>query len=80
GQKFGDPGFYFVVHNGASAWARYVRSLKEAIHIYPGEDGGARADHRLTLWGFTFLRLHYRMRHRPHANAAEELRAGISAP
>jgi hypothetical protein len=42
-------------------WARYVRSMRETITVYA--DGGAvRADHVLTLWGLTFLRLHYRLR------------------
>jgi hypothetical protein len=63
GEKFGDPGFYFVVHAGPRmAWARYVRSLKETIHLHPSERDTVRADHVLWLWGIQFLRLHYRMR------------------
>ncbi len=62
GENFGDPGFYFVVHEGGgSAWARYVRSLKEEIHVYAAETGSVRADHTLWIWGARFLRLHYRM-------------------
>jgi hypothetical protein len=34
GQRFGDPGFYFVVHAGnGAAWARYVRGMRETIHF-----------------------------------------------
>jgi hypothetical protein len=63
GEKFGDAGFYFTVHTGAdSVWVRYVRSLRESIHVFPAEAGVVRADHVLHLWGFTFLNLHYRMR------------------
>ncbi|HEY4362730.1 MAG TPA: hypothetical protein VGN17_17305 [Bryobacteraceae bacterium] len=63
GKRFGDPGFYFVVHSERGrGWARYVRSLKETIRVYASEGGGARADHFLSLWGVRFLRLHYRMR------------------
>jgi hypothetical protein len=63
GVTFGDPGFYFVVHEGSGMiWARYVRSLKEEIHVYDAESGTVRADHTLWMWGMTFLRLHYRMR------------------
>jgi hypothetical protein len=63
GTKFGDPGFYFLVHGGYGvAWARYVRSLKESIRVYPAEPETVRADHVLWLWGMQFLRLHYRMR------------------
>jgi hypothetical protein len=65
GNKFGDPGFYFVVHDGAgTVWARYVPSLKEEIRVYPGETGTVRTDHTLWIWGVKFLRLHYRIRRR----------------
>lgn len=63
GQRFGDPGFYFVVYNGtANPWARYIRSLRETIKVYEAEPGAVRADHNLWIWGQQFLRLHYRMR------------------
>jgi hypothetical protein len=65
GNRYGDPGFYFVVHDGSGTiWARYVHSLQEEIRVYPGEPGIVRADHTLWLWGIKFLRLHYRMRRR----------------
>ncbi|MBI2688201.1 MAG: hypothetical protein HYX27_18000 [Acidobacteria bacterium] len=65
GREFGDPGFYFVVQDGnGAAWARYVRNMKETIHVYSAEADTARADHDLRLWGMRFLRLHYRMRRR----------------
>jgi hypothetical protein len=70
GRRFGDPGFYFTVQKAPGwVWARYVRSLKETIHVFPGENELIRADHVLTYFGATFLRLHYRMR-----------RAGFSSP
>lgn len=63
GGRFGDPGFYFFVESEPGhGWARYVSSLKESIHVYPDERGTLRADHDLRIWGFRFLRLHYRMR------------------
>lgn len=64
GKRFGDPGFYLTVRASAGhVWARYLRSLKESIRVYPDADGaGARADHHLSLWGARFLSLHYRMR------------------
>ena len=65
GNAFGDPGFYFVVHdNDGMVWARYVESLEEEIRVYAAESGTVRADHTLWLWGIKFLRLHYRMRRR----------------
>lgn len=65
GERFGDPGFYFVVHDGkGAAWARYVASMKEEIRVFAAERDTVRADHFLRLWGIQFLRLHYRMRRR----------------
>ena len=65
GERFGDPGFYFTVHGGGDIiWARHVRALRESIHVFPAEKGLVRADHVLTYFGATFLRLHYRMQHR----------------
>lgn len=63
GKRFGDPGFYFVVHGqGGGAWARYVPSLREMLHVYSSEQGTVRTDHVLKLWGIRFLLLHNRMR------------------
>lgn len=63
GARFGDPGFYFTVVGPDRAWARYVRTMRETIRVYP--DGAlVRADHTLTIWRTTFLRLHYRLRRR----------------
>lgn len=67
GDRFGDPGFYFTVHGeSGTLWARYVRALRESIHVFPAENGLLRADHVLTYFGATFLRLHYRMRRQPN--------------
>jgi hypothetical protein len=63
GGKFGDPGFYFTLHDQRGlAWARYVKSMQETIKVYAAEPGTVRADHILWIWGINFLRLHYRMR------------------
>ncbi|MDY7096187.1 MAG: hypothetical protein SX243_24700 [Acidobacteriota bacterium] len=63
GRRFGDPGFYFFVQSApGEGWARYVATLKEDIHVFPGAGEDSRADHTLELWGKRFLRLHYRMR------------------
>ena len=68
GDRFGDPGFYFTVHDADGALhARYLRSFRETIHVYGAPEGGVRADHVLTIWGLTFLRLHYRLRWRSNA-------------
>lgn len=70
GGGFGEPGFYFTVRkDGDEAWVRYLRAMKESIHVYVDGAGELRADHVLKLWGMTFLNLHYRMRLAPAARA-----------
>jgi hypothetical protein len=69
GAGFGDAGFYFTVHRpDGRSYVRYVRALRESIHVYETNSGDIRADHVLTLWGLTFLRLHYRLRLRESHN------------
>ncbi|HEV8583551.1 MAG TPA: hypothetical protein VGT02_01135 [Methylomirabilota bacterium] len=63
GARFGDPGFYFTVVAPDRAWARYVRTMRETIRVY-ADGEHVRADHTLTIWRTTFLRLHYRLRRR----------------
>lgn len=61
GRRFGDAGFYFTVYRGHQVYVRYVRPLRETIHVYRNVQDEVRADHELTLWQKTFLRLHYRL-------------------
>jgi hypothetical protein len=70
GDGFGSPGFYFTVHRKGVVWAKYVRGLRESIHVF-GSPDGVRADHVLSLFGATFLRLHYRLRRRSSSQAGE---------
>ena len=72
GDGFGGPGFYFTVHGrGGRVSARYVRAFRERIRVYRA-DGDVRTDHALSLWGATFLRLHYRLRLRQGARIADD--------
>jgi hypothetical protein len=60
--RFGAPGFYFVVVNDdATVWTKHVPALTERIHVYADADAELHTDHVLRLWGRTFLRLHYAM-------------------
>lgn len=62
GERFGDPGFYFIVRRGGrSAWARYVRTMREELHVYVDASGELHTDHRFQIWGLQYLHLHYRM-------------------
>jgi len=63
GRGFGDAGFYFTVHRpGRRMWARYVKTMRESIRVFPSEGGEVRADHVMWIFGLVFLRLHYRLR------------------
>jgi hypothetical protein len=63
GERFGDPGFYFTVHGEKGiVWARYLRAMRENIHVYATDDGALRTDHVFRLVGAVFLRMHYRLR------------------
>lgn len=77
GTGFGDAGFYFTVHSGSRIRARYLKSLRESIRVYRAEENTVRADHVLSLWGITFLRLHYRLRRKPAALTSSSSAAGI---
>jgi len=73
GQGFGDAGFYFTVHSGGRVRARYLKSLRESIRVYKAERATVRADHTLSLWGVTFLRLHYRLERKENLTALSAL-------
>jgi hypothetical protein len=67
GHGIGEPGFYFVVRKDGDdstrqAHIRYLRAMRESIHIYVDAAGALRADHDLRLWGKTFVKIHYHMR------------------
>jgi hypothetical protein len=61
GRRFGDPGFYFIVRDGADAWVRYLPTLRELIHVYV-ENEELQTDHVFWIWGIKYLQLHYRLR------------------
>lgn len=64
GRRFGDPGFYFVVRaRDGRGWARYVRTMRETIHVY-AEGAELRTDHRFRVFGLQYLHLHYRLERR----------------
>ena len=63
GNEFGDAGFYLLVYTSRDqAYAKYVKAIKETIHVYLDENNELRTDHIFKFWGSTFLQLHYRMR------------------
>jgi hypothetical protein len=65
GEKFGDPGFYFVVHDRCGGtWIRYLKCFHEFIDVWPDTEGGIRADHTMLLWGRLCYSLHYKASNR----------------
>ena len=70
GEKFGDPGFYFVAQESdtGNTYARYVRNMKQRIHVYkPPEKEGPLllTDHSFHLGGgHEFLNLRYNISHK----------------
>jgi hypothetical protein len=64
GRRFGDPGFYFTLHKPNGVVARYLRSFRERIRVFPADGGSLRVDHTMSLWGMQCLHLHYRLRRR----------------
>jgi len=62
GDGFGDAGFYFLVRrDDESVWVRYVKTMRERIHVFVDADGELGADHVFRIFGFVFMRLHYRL-------------------
>ena len=77
GSRFGDPGFYRMVEAGPDHWrVRYIRTLRECLHVYLDKEGVLRTSHVFQFLGLTVLRLHYKLeRMRPNPTAADKGRA-----
>jgi hypothetical protein len=72
GRRFGDPGFYFTVVAGPNeCWVRYVRTMKESLHLRTAGDGVA-AKHRFGVFGLPFLALRYAITRKSSARAEPE--------
>ena len=62
GARFGEPGFYRMTEVDADHWrVRYIRTLREAFHVYVDKLGVLRTDHTVRFLGLTPLRLHYKL-------------------
>ena len=62
GNGIGYPGFYFILRKSDDAYyIRYVKTMRESIHVYEDENGCLRTDHILTIWKRNFLKLHYKI-------------------
>ena len=62
GNKYGDPGFYFIIKKSESVYyVKFLKTMRETIHVYEDENKILRTDHTLTIWKRTFLKLHYKI-------------------
>jgi len=62
GRRFGDPGYYRVIrHRDGRTHARYIRALKEYIHVYVDRHGELRTAHRFRFFRVAILSLDYRI-------------------
>jgi hypothetical protein len=43
------------------SWKHYLRHFTERIFVYVDHKGVLRTDHRMSMWGKTAFRLHYRI-------------------
>ena len=62
GRRFGDPGFYrsATLPDGRRI-TRYIRAMKELIHVYADEEGILRTEHVFRFFRAPILRLHYKI-------------------
>jgi len=61
GKKFGDAGFYFVLHDSkGNYWSQYIRSFRDRLTIGM-ENDHLSAEQTLTLWYQKVLRFKYRI-------------------
>lgn len=59
GQKFGDPGFYFLLNDAkGNCWSHYVRPFRDRLTV-SCDNGKIRAEQVLTLWGLGVVRFDY---------------------
>lgn len=59
GNKFGDPGFYFLLHDSkGGVWSHYLPSFRDRLTV-GYLDGNILAEQTLTLWYWRVLRFTY---------------------
>jgi hypothetical protein len=62
GSRFGDPGYYRVLQaDETTRKIRYIRAMKETIHVYVDDQGALRTDHVFKFWRVNMLKLHYKI-------------------
>lgn len=76
---FGDDGAYVMVIDDGRTYAARV-PVHEEFRLYVDDEGIARTDHVLKLWGATAVRLHYRLVPVPDAHSISATTRVVSEP
>lgn len=62
GNKFGDAGFYFLLHDSkGKCWSKYIKSFKDKL-IVSDENGKLTAEQTLRLWNIKVAKFEYEMK------------------
>jgi hypothetical protein len=62
GRGYGDAGFYRMIELNAGYFkVRYIKAIKEVIHVYVDGDGVLRTDHTFSFFKYRMLTLHYKI-------------------
>lgn len=62
GNRFGDPGFYFLLNDSkGDYWSYYIRSFRDQLIVAP-ENETISAIQTMTLWRIKVLRLYYQIK------------------
>jgi len=63
GNRFGDPGFYFLLSDSKGGyWAQYVRSFREQLIVHTNDEGHLQATQTMTLFRQRLLDIQYDIR------------------
>lgn len=66
GKKFGDAGFYFLLHDSkGDFWSQYVGSFRDHLTVYC-HDENILAEQTLTLWHLRVVRFDYTIHRTPN--------------
>lgn len=61
GEKFGDPGFYFLLNDSKGKyWSQYVSSFRDSLVVW-SQAGRLYAEQTLSFWHMRVLRFYYEM-------------------
>ncbi|MDQ7918065.1 hypothetical protein RBU60_10795 [Mesonia sp. MT50] len=64
GEKFGDPGFYFLLQDSkGNFWTQYISSFRDQLKVYSNKES-ILAEQTLSLWNQHVLRFKYQIKHK----------------